>query len=339
VISDTPEPPNAFLRWISLSDLTGIWNGTAALEARLWKARADGSSRLLHPSLLVSWKALDLVQPPRLAPNQSYWIAVSNRALSGDPLDPALPCSNLWKVSIDGTQWTPLTTSTDAGEDNLDPAISPDSASIAFASKQKLPASPLSFNLWTISASGSSLTARTQETEAGVDSREPAFSPSGAQLVFSSLKRIAADLPASYNLWKLTLATDTATPFSATLALGSDRRQARFSNDGTKIIYVSNRPLTQGGSSTASMNLWSTSSQQLQETALTLNTSANQDISAPEFSGNDRYIAYESLVPISGTSSASRNIWVLDSVSSTHTPITRNTDPGLSSRLLPGSTW
>ncbi len=344
-IAVTPGPeevPNIFLNWISLSALNGSWNGTANSEGRVWKARIDGASRTLHSTLSLGWAAKDLVQAPRLAPNGSYWVAVSTRNLSGNLADADNPCSNIWKVSPDGSQWTALTTNSTAGMDSLDPAISPDSATIAFASRQSLTgggnASP-SFNLWTMTSTGTGDTALDSETVANRDSREPSFSPNGGTIVFASRKKVGNVTSASFNLWKYTLSTSTAANFSSNTSSGNDRRQPRYSNDGATIVYVSIRPLSGGGSSTASYNLWSSTASSLSETAITSTTASGQDVAAPEFSVSDRYIAFQGYRQISGATPSSTNIWVYDTVNATFTPITQDTNSGLDSQLMPGTTW
>ncbi|NDD92093.1 hypothetical protein EBZ37_08415, partial [bacterium] len=339
ILSPTPNVPNIFLNWISLSALNGSWNGSPSTEGRVWRARIDGSSVVLDSALSVGWDAKDLVQAPRLAPNGSYWIAVSTRALSGNSADPTLPCSNIWKVSPDGSQWTHLTANTTAGIDSLDPAISPDSSTIAFASMQPVTGTSSSFNIWTISSSGASATAITQENNPNRDSREPAFSPSGSTLVFSSLKRVNNKNTSSYNLWKYTSSNNTLAAFSTDTAAGYDRRQPRYSNDGAQLVYSSTRPLNTGGSSTPSTNIWISSASSLTETAITTTTTSGHDAWAPEFSVSDQYIAFEGYLSISGLTPQSSNIWVYDTVSSSMTPITKNTAANLDSKLMPGSTW
>jgi hypothetical protein len=342
VISGTEEVPNVFLSWISFSALNGSWNGSANSEARVWKARIDGASRTLHSTLSLEWATKDLVQAPRLAPNASYWLVVSTRNLSGNVADADNPCSNIWKVSPDGSQWTALTTNSTAGRDSLDPAISPDSGTIVFASKQPLTgggSAAASFNLWTMTSNGGSQTARTEETAAGTDSREPSFSPSGGTIIFASKMAISSSPASSYNLWKYTLTSSSLASFSTDTASGNDRRQPRYSNDGATIVYVSVRPLSGGGSSTASFNLWRSTASSLSETAITTATASGQDVAAPEFSVSDRYIAFQGYRQISGSTPASANIWVYDTVNATFTPITQNTNSGLDSQLMPGSSW
>ncbi|MBU6376855.1 MAG: PD40 domain-containing protein, partial [Bdellovibrionales bacterium] len=122
-------------------------------------------------------------------------------------------------------------------------------------------------------------------------------------------------------------------------AAGYDRRQPRYSSDGTQITYSSNRPLTAGGSRTSSMNIWVSSSSSLTETAITSTTTSGQDAYAPEFNVSDQYIAFEGYLPVSGVTPQSSNIWVYDIVGSSTTPITKNTGANLDSKLMPGSTW
>jgi hypothetical protein len=342
VISGAEEVPNVFVSWISFSAVNGSWNGTANSEARIWKARVDGASRTLHSTLSLGWARKDLVQAPRLAPNGGYWLAVSTRNLSGDVADADNPCSNIWKVSPDGSQWTALTTNSTAGMDSLDPAISPDSSTIAFASQQPLTGgsgAPASLNLWTMTSAGGSPTARTEETTAGRDSREPSFSPSGGTIIFASKMAISSTAAASYNLWKYTVASSTLASFSTNTASGYDRRQPRYSNDGATIVYVSVRPLTGGGNSTSSINLWRSTATSLSETAITTTTASGQDVAAPEFSVSDRYLAFQGYRQVSGSTPSSTNIWVYDTVNATFTSITQNTSADLDSQLLPGSSW
>ncbi|MFN7685254.1 MAG: putative Ig domain-containing protein [Oligoflexia bacterium] len=334
IVSTVPNLPNTFASWISWSNIDGTFNTSANSEARIWKAKADGSSRTLHHSLTLGWSTLDLAQPPRLAPNGSYWIAVSYRNLDGNPASTPLDCTNLWKVSPDGSVWESLTRNDQAGLDSVDPVISPDSNQIAFA--QRAPSAP--FNLFQYVISTSSLEQLTNEADPAAHSVEPAYHPNGTHLIFASRRPLSGTTPnLSYNLWTYTFSGATLSALTNTALSGRDRRQPTYNSDGTLIAHSARLPVS--GVPSSSSNIFIMNSNGTGESALTIQTSAGRDSEYPQFSNEDRFVSYQSLAPISGVASAAKNFWILDRTTSTATAITRNTGAGLDSLVLPHSAW
>jgi Tol biopolymer transport system component len=233
-------------------------------------------------------------------------------------------------------RWTALTTYTEPGDDALDPAISPDSTKVAFSHRDHSLNHPS--NLYEVAVSTGVITQLTTETINNAHSIEPSYNPGGTKLVFASRRPLGGgSANPSYNLWTYTFSGGAVAALTTDNTAGKDHRDPSYSSDGALVVHSSNQPVN--GVTSASYNIWTIYSDGTNEVALTSNTAAGRDSRAPEFSIEDRFVAFQSTQPVNGTSSSSNNLWVLDRNTGASVPITRNTNANLDSSIMPGSSW
>ncbi|HSM85076.1 MAG TPA: hypothetical protein VLT16_02935, partial [Candidatus Limnocylindrales bacterium] len=117
------------------------------------------------------------------------------------------------------------------------------------------------FNLWLVSANGSSVTPLTRVTAPNAASGNAAWSPDGSKLVFASAQALdgsdAASTNSTFNIWVMNADGSAATPLTR-LTSGVNNGLPRWSPDGSKIIFVSSRALdgTDATNTNSTLNLW-----------------------------------------------------------------------------------
>jgi Tol biopolymer transport system component len=181
---------------------------------------------------------------------------------------------NIWSVNTDGTGLTDLTSQTATARDSENPMPSPDGTTIAFQSKMKIGTTTSnSFNIWTMSAGGTSQTALTTNTTTAEDSTVPQWSADGTEIVFESKMPVGGVTPSSNNVWIMSSTGASQVALTTNTASGLDSTLPIFSPDDLKIAFVSLMDI--GSTATTSTNIWVMNADGTgTPTALTTNTNA-----------------------------------------------------------------
>jgi Tol biopolymer transport system component len=150
-------------------------NGTR----NIWVVRNDGTgvtplSRLTDLNAQIGF--------PVWSPDSGKIAFDSRRALDGSDAANTNFVSNIWVMNADGSAASPLTKLTVANSGSAEPVWSPDGGKIAFISQRALDGSAAAntnnvFNVWLMSADGSSPVPVTKLTAANADSFSPGWKP------------------------------------------------------------------------------------------------------------------------------------------------------------------
>ena len=249
---------------------------------------------------------------------------------------------NIWVMSSSGGEPIALTQNTSSGLDSKNPVWSPDSTTLYFESLQSTSTTTSSWNgtasssenIWSIAADGTTLTAITSDNTSGINSYDPAVSPSGTVVVYFSTEKLSGTTPSSSNIWQRSNTGSGAFALTTNTAANLNSKFPSFSADGSEIVFSSQMAV--GGTASSSYNIWTMTSSGASQTALTTNTASGLDSYEASFSPDDTHIAFFSHMQIGGNTPSSYNIWVMLSDGTSQSAITQNTNSGLDSYLVPG---
>jgi len=317
--------------------LGGGFNGVAPLSANIWKATADGQTR----SSLTSMPNLsrDSIYPSFSA-SGSKILYCSKRALDGTVGSPANGSYDIWTATSTGASPTGITANTNNNRDSDDPPVfSPDGTKVVFASKTSLNGLPdgnpasLSYNIWIMDADGTNKAALTGNSNAGLDSRAPVFSPDGMTIYFHSKTALDGSnngaAANSFNIWKINRDGTGKTKLTNETAAAKDCTEPSISPDGLTLVYVSKSDI--GMTPASSANIWKMNVDGTGRTALTINTNAALDSKNPHYSSDGTEIVFASKMNVNAAVANSFNIWKMASTGASQVALTTNNAAALDS--------
>jgi hypothetical protein len=190
---------NSVVYFISKTATNGTDNGTPMTAYNIWKVNTDGTSR----TLLTSHNSVgDDCTDLSVSPDGSLLVYASMANLGG----PTVHSYNIWSIGTNGSNDGNLTSETATGHDSRHPQFSPDGSEIVFQSLKPLStngATTSSYNIWTMSYTGSSQVSLTTNTAASLDSINPSYSSDNSLIIFSSKMNIGNTTANSYNIWTM----------------------------------------------------------------------------------------------------------------------------------------
>lgn len=314
----------------SYSDVSGIWNGSAAAR-NAWLFNSNGSNRSIILPRTAS--AYGDIHQPTLSPGGTKILGHANWPLSGSLTGTAVSAYNLWLMNVNGTSALALTQHTAAGIIARKANMSRDGSKIVFESNMAITgvvdSQGLSYNIWIVNSDGTGLTALTRNTNISLDAYNPSFSPDGTKIVFYSSTAVDGSwngAVATSRIWVMNIDGT-----SRTLLTGARPSiQPSFSPDGSKIVFQSTLNLdgNHASAANASYNVWTmNASDGSGLTAITQDTAAASEDGS--YSPNGEYVVYRSKRNLSGTWNAAAtgayNVWVYKVSDGTSTALTQNT--------------
>lgn len=307
----------------------------------IWSIGADGSSDTALTSLIA---ANTQSASPQWSPDGTRIAYDSQRALSGSDASNTNNANNIWMMDADGSNATPLTSLTAAGVPTVDPQWSPDGSQIIYASARALNGSDAAntnntSNIWVMDADGSNATPLSSLTADNADSNTPQWSPDGTKIAYSSSRALdgsdAANTNSSLNIWVANADGSGATPLTTITANGANSLLPRWSPDGTKIAFTSNKALdgSDNVNTNGMPNVWVVNADGSNAAPLTSLTANGAITITPYWSPDGTQISYTSLRALDGSdaANAAANIWVMDADGTGSTPLTMITAAGANS--------
>ncbi|HEY2027842.1 MAG TPA: IPT/TIG domain-containing protein [Myxococcales bacterium] len=315
---------------------------TAGPRSNVWLMDSDG----FNQTPLTRLTNADSAGAVR-SPDGSKIAFLSNRALNGIDALNTNGTRNLWVMNADGSSPAPVTSYTFALSGGAIAAGSiawaPDGSRIAYAAPAAVDgtdaANPAT-NLWVVKTDGTARTALTGLTAASTAS-SPAWSPDGTTIIFSSDRNIDGSNSAASdtNVWMAKADGSAVAPLTKTTAhLGTLvilHLQPRFSPDGRRILFTSNRTLDGSDAITTGIfNVWAMNADGSSLTALTRLTGVSSGPAA--WSPDGTQIAFASNRGVDGSDSThpSSNIWIMAADGSAPTILT-----ALSTATAGGPVW
>ncbi|HLY98324.1 MAG TPA: hypothetical protein VKT33_04585 [Candidatus Angelobacter sp.] len=281
----------------------------------LWGVNASGTS--LHP--LTKLITCEISVNPVWSPDGSRIAFDSNRALDGHDGSNGTVL-NIWLINADGSGITRLATPTTAASG---PVWSSDGSTILFNGDG---------NIWKIRADGSAATQLTKLPQG--TAFQGSLSPDGQKIVFGSAQALdgsnSFNTNFANNIWVMNPDGSSPHPLTSFTFALEVAEEPIWSNDGSKISFISNGALDGSDTSNMNINLWVMNPDGTNRTPLTKLTSADgNSVLASAWSPDSKRIAY-----ISGG-----NIWVINADGTGNSQLTTftNTATGSSPSWSPDS--
>jgi Tol biopolymer transport system component len=325
-------------------------DGTDAVEtnftSNIWFVNTDGTG--LTP-LTTATAAGAHSENPQWSPDGERVVFSSTRKIDGTDAANTNGTSNVWVAEADGTGLAALTTVTANQVVNSNPQWSPDGSRIVFASNRKLDGTDAAntngtLNIWVINADGTGLTALTTATVDIADSFHPHnWSPDGTKIAFVSRLKLdgtdAVNTNSTNNIWVINADGSGLNPLTTTTALGSGNNNTRWSPDGTKVLFDSDRKLdgTDAAGPNGTRNIWVINADGTGLAPLTTATATDAGSFEGQWSPDGTRIAFYSSRKLDGTDAANTNdtlnIWVINADGSGLMPLTTATAAATDSEL------
>jgi hypothetical protein len=206
-----------FLSTQALSTTPVSWNAAPILPLNVWRMAVNGSTL---NALTQNTVGSNTIQGLTLSPDGAHVAFFATMGLTTNSTtwdQAAVGCNNIWIMDADGSNLHALTQNTLGGLDSKNPQFI-DSTHLTFESFQGFGTTPSTWdqpssgedNIWTMTTSGSALTALTQNTTTGF-SDQPYGSPDGQWIFFRSDMGLSTKPGAwnqtsiAENLWRMDL--------------------------------------------------------------------------------------------------------------------------------------
>jgi Tol biopolymer transport system component len=318
--SDGPSPdaamgPKVLLTYDSARNLDGTDSVSAPPVYHVWAVSSDGTNTALTPMSLGNAEAYNATW----SPDGSKLLFESARALDGSNAT-TNNAANVWVMNADGSSPKPLTQLTTTGADCDFPVWSPDGTKIAFQSQRNLngtDSAGSAINVWVMSANGTSPTALTQLTAAGVQCQKPIWSPDGSKLAYTGTRAINhSDATGSINIWTINPNGTSDQPVTSYTASGPYATTPSWSYDSKKLAFASTGMLDGSDTQGASTNIWAAVlSPTPTPFPLTQSNTANLLSQNPVWSPVADKVAFQSNVDPNGGGGPNNNInniWIIN---------------------------
>jgi Tol biopolymer transport system component len=262
-------PDGSKISFFSNRPLSGV--GPLNPVYNIWVMNTDGSSL---KTLTPPYGTIDIVSGGlEWSPDGSKIVYASNGAISGADEVISNGCYNVWVVGLDGSLPKPLTTINIAHAHSVFPQWSPDGSMIAYISWRPLGADPVANpvpNIWVMKNDGSEAKPKTSNKTQYIDNRNPLWSPDGSNILYISNADLTGEIEDKWNIWVVG-AADGAIPKALT---GNTVRNYwtfnnQWSQDGSKIFFVSSQPFDGSTSPLHANNIWMMNADGSGATALT----------------------------------------------------------------------
>jgi hypothetical protein len=294
------------------------WTAAQRLASDLWSVLLDGSSLTFRTS--GNNAATFVVTDPVYGEvGGTGKIAFASRAAVSGVLTAAVTTHlNVFMMNPDGSGVVALTTNTGTGtntRDSREPTWAPSGSAVYYTSEATLAgAAQVCFSLHqALTANPYTKTILVScGNVAGKDIFDPAVSPDGTKILYHSMMNVGVTASASHNIFVYDIALNVSTALTTNTVAGRDSTRARWSPDGSEIVFLSKMNVNAAVASSA--NVWKMSADGSSQVALTGNNAAALDADRAFFSPDGNTIAFSSKQPVTGsTASASFNIWVMNS--------------------------
>lgn len=278
-------PSESRLAFNSTTSRDGNWDGASSAAINLWTSNIEMNKRELITNNTIAGFRHSMAG---LSPDGNQAAILSSTDLSGQWDGTSHGALNLWLFDLNGKGGKiALTKNTLTGLDTRSAKFFPNGKKIMMLSQTAMSgqwdgtAAPR-LNYWTINVDGSGMTAITNFTKNNGLSLD--MSPLGNKIAFHStlpLNGTDGNPLGAANLWTMNVDGTDLVALTQNTRAGFQAVAPRFSPDGTKIAYFSNRDLTGiwDGTKTTSYNLWIVDLKTGIHTALTQNSAAGLDVS------------------------------------------------------------
>lgn len=333
-------PDGRKLAFYSARPLDGSDTVTPGKVFNIWVTQADGTgatplTRLTATSAFVlAW-----------SPDGSRLAFVSDRALDGS--DAGGAGFNIWVMNADGTGAAPVTRLMGCGMSvsviiPVEPIVSqagwsPDGSKLVFQSSCALDGSDASngdgfTNVWIVNADGTGRKPLTKYTPTVV-AGDASWSPDSSKVVFTSIGALDGSNANALiqNIWVVKADGTGATPLTRYTAAGTAAGSARWSPDGTRILYESTGALDGSDAADGILgqrvdNIWVIKADGTGATPLTKVTDGGPSSEEAAWSPDGAKIVFMSNRALDGSNARGTfffNIWVMNNDGSGAAPLTR----------------
>ncbi len=268
-------------------------DGTDSVGVRnVWRVNASGTLLRLITNATSSRIG---TFTPQWSPDGTKVVFASNRKLDGTDAVNTNETFNIWRANADGTGLMPLTNATALRAWSESPQWSPDGTKVVFDSNRKLDGSDAAntnntYNIWQVNADGTGLRLITNATANMASSVVPQWSPDGTKIAFYSARKLdgsdAASPNNTSNIWRVNADGTGLMPLTTTTAVGAHNSSPRWSPDGTKLVFNSQRKLdgTDAPNANLTSNIWRVNADGTGVTPLTTATAVGAYSFGPSFS-------------------------------------------------------
>lgn len=304
----------------------------------IWVGNTDGSNqKALTP--LTDGGAESFA--PEWSPDGTQIAYVSARKLDGsDNFNPPSLTTNIWLMNADGTNQRHLTALTANEAGAASPVQwSPDSTRLVFPADSALDGSDNSNgtshtrNLWIVRADGSGLVPLTKLTAFVAANGAPFWSPDGTKIGYLSLAKLdlsdAANTNLAQNIWVINPDGSNRTPLTQLTAVNVGIFSAIWSPDGSKIAFVSARPLNGDNTDVpngTAQNVWVVNADGSNPTHVTAFTAMSIAISDLAWTAGGTKLLFSSNAAVGGgdalNTNSITNIFVMDADGGNRGPLT-----------------
>ncbi len=219
---------------------------------------------------LTPWEDQDNVNLPG-----SAWNAVNGRIVFASD---RAESDDIWRIAPDGADFSRITTH-DGPPWYIEPSWSPDGAWIVFEADGDAPDDRQQGSIWKVRVDGTGLTVLTDGPAAGVDDRQPNWSPAGDRILFQRHDPGSED-------WDIYTMAPDGTDLRLVTDQSSSDTDASWSPDGRFIVYSSDY----GGLPTPNIFIIPADGGE----PIRVTFSGTNEDGAPSWSGDGRWIAFES---------------------------------------------